>query len=367
VALLHQAEDLTPDVLTRLLRERAPGVQIDAVRVQRVHQGSCTHVHLDVDYAPGCDAGLPKRLFVKTQLDTVHDLPPEMATLLSEGGSGTHLFVSETLFFQQVQPLLDVEVPRVYAAELVPGATQFVIVAEHLTDRGAEFWDPGNPLSVDRVRAVLRVLARVHATYWQSPSLLSRNLQWLQSPTAGRNADDLRGYAFTVIRAFLKAPEKALLLKAAGLDEDQLETAFWQLQELVAQPPITLLHGDPHPGNLYFLPDGAPGLLDWQLVRRGSWVHDVAYCIVAALDPADRRAHERDLLAGYLEDLRLGGVADVPEWDDAWHLYRCSPPWGFPMWAITPAEMYTPGAVEAVMARFAAAFVDLRTLEALGS
>ena len=41
--------------------------------------------------------------------------------------------------------------------------------------------------------------------------------------------------------------------------------------------PQTYLHGDPHIGNTYVLPDDEIGFLDWQVVRRGNWSVDVGY------------------------------------------------------------------------------------------
>jgi hypothetical protein len=117
---------------------------------------------------------------------------------------------------------------------------------------------------------------------------------------------------------------------------------------------------------VYLLPDGSVGLLDWQLLRCGSWAHDVCYAMVAALSPADRRASEADLLRLYLAELAANGVSTVPTFEEAWRLHRCSPPWGFAMWAITPEQMYSVAAVGGVMERFGAAFVELDTMGALG-
>ena len=36
--------------------------------------------------------------------------------------------------------------------------------------------------------------------------------------------------------------------------------------------------------------NGAAGVLDWQLVRRGLWSHDVSYALIAALKPAAAQA-----------------------------------------------------------------------------
>jgi hypothetical protein len=54
------------------------------------------------------------------------------------------------------------------------------------------------------------------------------------------------------------------------------------------------MHGDAHPGNVYFR-NGAAGLLDWQVVRRG---HRVANWPTPGHedDHADRQASERELL-----------------------------------------------------------------------
>jgi hypothetical protein len=74
---------------------------------------------------------------------------------------------------------------------------------------------------------------------------------------------------------------------------------------------------------------------------------------------------EQALLRAYLSRLGELGVQPLPKWDDAWHLYRAGPAWGFAMWAITPGEMYSDILVEAVLDRFASAFADLGTAEIL--
>jgi hypothetical protein len=102
------------------------------------------------------------------------------------------------------------------------------------------------------------------------------------------------------------------------------------------------------------------GVLDWQLVRRGSWAHDVGYALIGALPPELRRAHERDLLDNYRGRMQDAGVA-VPDRGQMWTAYRRSPAWGFCMWAITPDQMYSVEIVEAVLGRFAEAYSDLGT------
>jgi hypothetical protein len=368
---LRAADDLTPELLTTLLRRHDPEVTVTRATLSRTWQGTTSHLHLDVDYADspvaslapdaGADTSLPRHLFVKTQLGTVHDLPEAVDASLSEGGGGTVLLDDETRFYRELRTDLDVETMTTYFSEHLDGPSQFLIIAEDITLRGAQVPDAVAGLSVEQVDELLTTLSKIHAPFWGSPRLRDDGeLSWLNHPITGKFAAFLRENGFAIIRMFLELPYKQALLDATGEDADSMEAAFWKLQEHVAEAPMTLLHGDPHPRNTYALPDGSMGVLDWQLVRRGSWAHDVGYALIGALQPELRRNHERELLDGYRGRLRDAGVA-VPDREHMWTAYRRSPAWGFCMWAITPDQMYSVEIVETVLGRFAEAYSDLGT------
>ncbi|MDT5074156.1 MAG: hypothetical protein QOH82_3476 [Mycobacterium sp.] len=359
--VLRSAEDLTPDILTTLLRRYDPAVTVTNATLSRTWQGTTSHLHLDVDYADA-ETTLPRHLFVKTQLGTVHDLPEAVDVSLSEGGGGTVLLDDETRFYRDLRADLDVETMTTYFAEHLDGPSQFLILAEDITLRGAQVPDAVAGLTVEQVDELLRTLSQVHAPFWDSPRLRDDgDLSWLQHPVTGGFAKFLHTNGFSIIRMFLELPYKMALLDATGEDADTMEAAFWKLQDLVAHDPITVLHGDPHPRNTYSLPDGRMGVLDWQLVRRGSWSHDVGYALIGALAPDVRRAHERELLDAYRGRLSEAGVEALPDREQMWTSYRQSPAWGFCMWAITPDQMYSVEVVETVLGRFAEAYSDLGT------
>src|ERR1700712_2223716 len=183
---LRSADDLTPEILTTLLRRHDPTATVSSISLSRTWQGPTAHLHLDVDYA---DAGtrLPRHLFVKTQLGTVHDLPEAVDVSLSEGGGGTVLLDDETKFYRDLRSDLDVETMTTYFADHLDGPSQFLILAEDITQRGAQVPDAVAGLSVEQVDELLATLSRVHAPFWSSPRLVDGgDLSWLNHPITGK-------------------------------------------------------------------------------------------------------------------------------------------------------------------------------------
>lgn len=80
------------------------------------------------------------------------------------------------------------------------------------------------------------------------------------------------------------------------------------------------MHGDAHPGNLYFR-DGQAGLLDWQAVRRGHPSRELAYTLVTSMTTENRRESQRDLLDVYRRALAAAGGPELDR-DDLWDRYR---------------------------------------------
>ncbi|HEY9266191.1 MAG TPA: phosphotransferase, partial [Mycobacterium sp.] len=89
---------------------------------------------------------------------------------------------------------------------------------------------------------------------------------------------------------------------------------------LIDRPPHTVMHGDAHPGNLYFR-DGRAGLLDWQAVRRGHPSRELAYTLVTSMTAEDRQASQRELLDVYRRALAAGGGPELDR-DELWDRYR---------------------------------------------
>ena len=188
-----------------------------------------------------------------------------------------------------------------YFAEHLDGPSQFLILAEDITLRGAEVPDAVAGLSVEQVDELLTTLSQVHAPFWDSPRLRRR---W--RPVLAAAPDHRRSSRSSCAPTgspssgcSSNCPTRRRFSTRRARTRTRWRRRFGSCRSIVAAAPMTLLHGDPHPRNTYSLPDGRMGVLDWQLVRRGSWVHDVGYALIGALPPELRRNHERELLDNY--------------------------------------------------------------------
>jgi hypothetical protein len=358
IAYPIHAEELTPALLTSALAEWHPDVRVESLRV--VDQAHCksgsastaARAILDLDYAAGADSGLPGRLVLKT--------------VLIRPGSIPDLYENEVRFYRDIRRELDLETPRVYASSFDPASGRFGVLLEDVTLRSARFPNATESLERGAITSLLDDLASLHARYWRSPRF-DTDLAGLWTPCSGGFHDFLRAHGLEVIRRQVqRSKDKQEMLERLGRSLEEVWDTCWKTQAILASEPSTLLHGDTHMGNTYLLPEGRAGLVDWQLMNRGRWAHDVTYLLVTGLDVEVRRRDERELLAYYLDRLRRGGVADVPTPEDAWLLYRQTAVWGFLIgWLICPIENYGETILCANLVRLTTALEDLESFRAI--
>ena len=351
--------DLTPAVVQGALRARWPRVLVDAVEVsatKRCGEGvasTADRVMLDVTYRPGTADGLPEHLVLKT--------------MMASPRAPAAMYENEVRFYQELRGGLAIEAPMAVATSYDPDTGRFGLLLEDLGHRGARFPSALDHVTLDEVRSILRHLASLHAAFWNSPRFAA-DLAWLATPTSGGMFEvfDLIGFDL-IADQVTRHPFKAELIAPLGRSLEELWAQLWIVQRDHATAPTTLLHGDTHVGNTYLLPGGNGGLLDWQLMMRGSWAHDVTYFLVTALDPEVRRTHQRRLIEEYLAGLDGHGVPDVPTLDDAFDRHRRAALWGLVIgWLICPPENYGPEITIANIERTVAAVMDLDTLAAIG-
>lgn len=339
---------LTPEWVTAALAARWPGCAVDTVTVTDAAEGTNRRARLHLTYRSGSG---PDRVFVKLPGRIPHRL-----ALIAAGALHTEARLARS------GTALPIEHPEVLAAGIDRPRLRSAMVMEDVTTRGGRPNEATGRSGAAEVAGGLAELAGLHASFWAGR--LPTELGFLRPWRLGPGWAPLSAAGLTLGRArwtrLVRSGTDFGRPLPAGIG--QLEREFRRSAALAAVGPVTLLHGDPHPGNTYSLPGGRTGFYDWQLARIGHWSHDVGYYIVATLDPPERRAHERDLLAGYLAGLAAGGV-DAPSFDEAWARYRATPAYGLGAWLHTLAAgtLQATEVAATTIGRFAAAYEDLET------
>lgn len=205
----------------------------------------------------------------------------------------------EVPFYRELAPGLGVRVPRCYYGAI--DATRAVLVLEDLEH--AKQGDCLEQLDARGAATMARVLAGLHATWWERPELAST--EWLP-PMSVRTKEWL-------------VPRRAQCLETIG---DRLPSWVRQWLERVEEinaraldllegAPQTLLHADLHLDNVLFEGDAAdPILIDWARVARGPAAIDLVE-LLFSIAPAWRPALEI-----YLDEMqrRRVGIDEA-----AWH------------------------------------------------
>jgi hypothetical protein len=267
---------------------------------------------------------------------------------------------AEVRFYRDLAEEMPVRVPKMTRARHRPWT--FELVIEDLVSAGCTLLRPGAALDLDRTRQVLEILARLHGTFWEDPRL-DTSLRWLT---------DLRRREVRLGNQ-LAGPLMSLgLVKAGPLVPPAVRDGARRYAEerarvmtRLAEGPRTLVHHDCHPGNLFFTADGEPGLLDWQLVRTGSWASDVAYLLATALSAPDRRTHGRSLIKHYLAALP---ASIRPELDDAERRVKAHTGYAFEAMILTLAlgALMPPDDIRRLVHRTAIAVLDADSFVLLG-
>lgn len=262
----------------------------------------------------------------------------------------------EARFYTELAPLLDLRRPGCVHAGIDPESGHGLVLMDDLVAQGCTFLTALSPYSVEQAAATLELLARLHSLQVDRPEV--RAMTWL--------APRLAGYLGAVTEerlGELLGDGRADGLDPALRDPARVRAALAKVARRAERRPESVVHGDAHAGNLYLGPDGAPGLVDWQVLQFGPWELDVAYHVAAVLEVPVRRSAERDLLAHYLEARRRLG-SEVPGLEEAWDRYRAAAAYGYYMWAIT--QRVERPVVEAFVERLGSAVEDHESFERLG-
>lgn len=287
--------------LNDALAERHPGVRVADVEIVRVDEVTNTHVRLRCSFDE--PAGVPERMFGK--------LPP-LDPKRREALAGSNMGPKESRFYLELAPALTMRVPAMFAARYDDTDRSFVQLLEDLDDTGCTVPDGTHGVTSDAAARALEDLADLHLQF-EDPEQRRKGAAWVPEAAGGSS------YGATLLQYGLDHHRDRLSVDFAAIAEIYIAQED-ALQALWREGPKTVIHGDPHLGNL-FDDNGRTGFLDWGLIRVSTPMRDVSYFLSLALDIDDRRKHERDLLRHYLEVRDAGGGATIT-FDEAWLAHR---------------------------------------------
>lgn len=181
----------------------------------------------------------------------------------------------------------DIAAPRVYCSRVSFLTGNMCLITEQMNEcieykEGVYESFPSRHLEL-----ALDGLASLHARYWHDSSKRMNRVFPILDATVDL-FDSLVAFSWSI-------PARKILVKS------------WCLMN----KPETVLHGDARIGNMMFpSPDGRGRfvLIDWQAVRKGKAVFDLAYFLILSLTPDFRIAHEKQALDTYYNMLTSKGV-----------------------------------------------------------
>ena len=293
-----------PEDLTATWLSEALGTEVTGVEVLDHAFATNQRARIGIRYAAtddGPGAG-PASLFVK-----LAPLDPAHRQMIGATGMGER----EAQFFSDVAGGLDLLVPSCpFAAS---EGDRFVLLLEDLTVRDCEFFPRMQGVGADAAAVALEDLARFHARF-ESQAERDRVAPWLRTPSR-RMSEATAG----LMRLVLDANAERLSPTYTAIGELYEQHHAWFDEVWHAGPP-TFIHGDLHVGNVY-LDAGRVGFVDWGLSRTSTHLRDVSYFLTMSVDVEVRRAHQRELLQGYVDALRAAGGHDY-SFAEAWAAHR---------------------------------------------
>jgi len=294
--LAQRPSDLTLEWAQRVVNGRFDDVVVAGMSILSIDIGTTTRVRLMVEH--NGPPHLPRRWFVKL---------PSLAWRARLITALPGLLHNEVRFYKEAAQAVPTSVPDLLAAESESGR-RATLVLRDVTESGATAGNPDDTLTPAQAALVVAQLARFHAHFWEKADL-AQTYHWLAGPV--RRLEDRLGTALAVplMKRGLHLAGKIVPCAVHAL---ALRYARHRahIMRFLSNAPQTIVHHDCHPGNLFWI-QSQPGFLDWQLVRFGEGIGDVAYFLATALNPEVRRTHEVELVTAYAQGLRDYGVTGI--------------------------------------------------------
>lgn len=308
MTVLHTLKELNAEWLTNTLSEA--GVlehgHVISVKAKRTTHQSSLNYFLNVKYSADTQVTAPKTLFLK--LSRPERLP---------------LTAAEVEYYTKILAQTPYKItPTCYAAEFNSEIGAYHILMEDVSKTHSSLPYQVPPSSEQAIQ-MGKTLARLHAYWWEKPTLNTVSDLPSEAVIQRYVQKCLPGLStmFDFLGDRLTPQQKRLI---ENLTE---QWPHWMIARTQQRPNhLTLIHGDAHNAN-FLLPksDGETYLIDrqpfdWSLT---CWlgVSDLTYMMVHWWYPSYRQRVEESVLRAYHAELLLRGVENY-HWEQLWDDYR---------------------------------------------
>ena len=154
--------------------------------------------------------------------------------------------------------------------------------------------------------------ARLHSQFWSEQ--VGDRLPWV--PTFGGGSgyfERVHSIAWNRLAKTVEGVPEGLI-EAAG----RIGPRVSDVKARLSRTPVTLVHGDLRLDNVFFGDGPSAGrikLIDWQAIRLGRGVYDLAYFLSTSVPVEIRRQRQDELISTYLEALSMNGVSGYTQMD----------------------------------------------------
>jgi hypothetical protein len=219
-------------------------------------------------------------------------------------GVALRFYENEIRTYGHVTGQVPFRTPKSYYADMRVDSNEFILLLEDMAP--ARIGDQIAGCSAADAASIVPQLAAFHARFWESPLLEQFSWMPYYNDPCHHHAQDSYRQAWPPFQTFVGDRLPASVRKACEWLNDNVV----HLQDLLSEPPITVMHGDFRLDNLVFPSANASDLvvLDWQITSRGRGAFDLGYFLCTSLSPQDRAAQERALIRSYVDALAAGGV-----------------------------------------------------------
>jgi hypothetical protein len=334
--------DITPEWLSDALGQPVTAMTTEPIGVGVGLVGQLYRVRME-------GGGEPSTVIAKLAAPT--DEGRFVATVLN-------MYGREVGFYNELSARTTIPHPECFFAAHDPVTQDTVLLLEDVSVRGRG-GDQIAGCSLTEARAAIRTLARLHACFWDDPSLSESSfvLQLSDDP-----------YPAAVGMAYDMAWPRVQELFGDMIDEQVLEfgdgysARIAGLFAKLCDGPLVLSHADWRLDNLFFTDDDVIAV-DWQLIDRSVGPRDLAYHVTQSVNIDDPAGYQH-AFDTYLADLGELGIEVDRSW--AWEMYRYGAMLGFvyPVIATGALTIDDPRHVELTRALFRRSLAALRALDA---